>query len=227
MNGFVLAGGQSTRMGSDKALLELGGQPLVVQALEKLGALRLDPKICGANPSSAAEFARFAQVIPDNFAGCGPVAGIEAGLAASASDLNVFLAVDIPLVPVEFLLWMVERAETSGAVATIPVAGGVPQPLCAVYSRRLLDGLRTSIAAGDLKMMRAVAGATEAVRERLDLFQVESAAAALPVAAWPADPPLRHWFLNANTPGEFARVKANWQKAGCGKRRTRSGALGG
>jgi molybdopterin-guanine dinucleotide biosynthesis protein A len=111
------------------------------------------------------------------------------------------------VVPVEFLRWMVERAETSGAAATIPVAGGVPQPLCAVYSRRLLDGLLTAIAAGDLKMMRAVAGATEAVRERVDLFQVESVAAALPTGVWPADPPLRNWFLNANTPEEWARVK--------------------
>lgn len=206
MNGFVLAGGQSTRMGRDKALLELDGRPLVALAVEKLRALGLDAKICGARPAVAAELAQFAEVIPDNFAQSGPVAGIEAGLVAGGSPLSLFLAVDMPLVPVKFLRWLMERAETSTAVATIPVAGGREQPLCAVYSRRLLEGLRASIAAGHLKMMTAVAEAATTLSERVDLFQVESVAAGLAAGVWPVDPLLRDWFLNANTPEEWALV---------------------
>jgi len=195
-------------MGRDKALLEVNGQPLIALALEKLRALKLDPKICGVSPDSTAQLARFAQVIPDNFPGCGPVAGIESGLAANDAPVSLFLAVDMPLVPVEFLRWMMERAETSGAVATIPVSGGRDQPLCGIYSRRLLDGLRRSIAAGRLKMMTAVEEAAAALGERVDCFQVESVAAGLAAGIWPVDPPLRDWFLNANTPEEWARVKA-------------------
>lgn len=211
MNGFVLAGGHSTRMGRDKALLELNGRPLVALAVEKLRGLGLDAKICGARADAATELARFAEVIPDNFAGCGPVAGIEAGLAVGGDALSLFLAVDMPLVPVEFLRWMMERAQTSGAVATIPVAGGREQPLCAVYSRRLLDGLRGAIAAGHLKMMTAVEEAAAGLGERMDVFQVESVAAALPAGVWPAERnaqgvALREWFLNANTPEEWAGV---------------------
>jgi molybdenum cofactor guanylyltransferase len=208
VNGFVLAGGQSTRMGRDKALLELDGRPLAALAVEKLRALGLDAKICGARAEAAAELARLGEVIPDNFPQSGPIAGIEAGLVASDSPLSLFLAVDMPLVPMEFLRWLIERAETSGAVATIPAAGGWEQPLCAVYSRRLLDGLRAAIAAGHLKMMTAVTEAATALEERVDLFQVESVGAGLQPGVWPQDPPLQEWFVNGNTPEEFARLVA-------------------
>jgi molybdenum cofactor guanylyltransferase len=206
VNAFVLAGGQSTRMGRDKALLELNGRALVALAVEKLRGLGLQTRICGTRADAAAELARFAELIPDQFAGCGPLAGIEAGLSVGDAALSLFLAVDIPLVPAEFLYWMMERAETSGAAATIAVASGMPQPLCAVYSRRLLEGLRAAIAAGHLKMMTAVTQAAEALGERVDLFQLESVASGLAAGIWPMDPPLRNWFLNANTPEEWARV---------------------
>ncbi len=203
MNGFVLAGGQSTRMGRDKALLELNGRPLAALAVEKMRALGLDASICGVRP----DLARFARVISDNFPQSGPVAGIEAGLTVSEADFNLFLPVDAPLVPIEFLHWMIARAKRSGAVATIPVATGLPQPLCAVYSQRLLAGLRAAILVGHRKMMMAVREAAASLGERVDLFTVESVAPALPAGAWPMKPALRDWFLNANTPEEFARLK--------------------
>jgi molybdenum cofactor guanylyltransferase len=191
-------------MGRDKALLELDGRPLVALAMEKLRVLGLKPRICGSQPA----LARFGELIHDDFPQNGPVAGIVAGLAASKAPLSLFLAVDMPLVPVEFLRWMIERAEASDAVATIPVAGGREQPLCAIYSRRLLNDLRNAIAAGHLKMMTAVTEATAALDERIDVFQVESVAAALPLGTWSMSPPLQDWFLNANTPEEFARITA-------------------
>ena len=210
MNGFVLAGGQSSRMGSDKALLETDGRPLAALAVEKLRSAGLDAKICGARPEAAQELARFAEVVPDHYPRCGPLAGIEAGLSglsAGHDTTGLFLGVDMPLVPVEFLRWLVERAETSGALATIPATGGMAQPLCAVYSRRVLEGLRTAIAAGNLKMMAAIEEAASGLGERVDLFQMESVAAAISPSAWPVAPPLREWFANANTPGEWARVR--------------------
>ncbi len=71
MNGFVLAGGQSTRMGRDKALMMLDGRTLVERALELLGGLGLDARICGSRP----DLARFAEVVPDNFPGCRAAGG--------------------------------------------------------------------------------------------------------------------------------------------------------
>lgn len=223
MNGFVLAGGQSRRMGRDKALLELGGRPLAALALEKLRGLGLEARICGARPESAAELARFGEVLPDNVAQCGPLAGIEAGLAAGSEELSLFLAVDMPLMPAAFLRWMMDRAEASGAVATIPQAGGLAQPLCAVYSRRLLDGLRKALGDGHLRMMRAVEEAAAGLGERVDGFAVESVASALRTGAWPTEGPPREWFRNANTPEEWAWVKREAEDAG---RRSGGGRAG-
>ena len=147
--GFVLAGGRSTRMRQDKALLQLAGRPLLELALDKLGALPLAsaPRIAGARP----ELSSFAPVIADLHPGCGPLSGIEAALAASTMPLNVFLPVDMPLLPAQFLLWMLRRAEITGAVVTVPRINGWPQPLCAVYHRQLLDHITASLLAGELQ----------------------------------------------------------------------------
>ncbi len=208
MNAFVLAGGKSTRMGRDKALLEVDGQPLIALALERLRALGLTPRICGVRP----DLTRFAEVVPDNFPQSGPLGGIEAALAASDTELNLFLPVDAPLIPIEFLHWLMQRAEESKAVATIPVAGGREQPLSAVYSRRLLPGLRAAMGAGHLKIMTAVREAAASLGEAVDLFVVEDLEAALPPGVWPEDPPLCDWFLNVNAPGDLEAVSAHLKK---------------
>ncbi len=199
MNAFILAGGQSTRMGRDKALLEFQHTPLIARAVDCLRSLPLSARICGSRP----DLARFAPVIPDRFPGCGPLAGIEAGLAATDAALNLFIPVDMPDLPVEFLRWMIARAEASEAVATIPCLGGRAQPLCAIYSRRLAPGLRSVLGSGHYKVMAAIAAAAASLAERADSFQMESVAAALSPGLWPMNPPLRQWFRNLNTPADL------------------------
>ena len=132
--GFVLAGGHSTRMGQDKALLQVAGRSLLDLALDKLRAVPLAaaPRIAGTR----SELSSHAPVIADLHPGCGPLSGIEAALAASRQPLNVFLPVDTPLLPAQFLVWMVRRAEITGALVTVPCINGWPQPLCAVYHRQ-------------------------------------------------------------------------------------------
>jgi molybdenum cofactor guanylyltransferase len=199
VEGWVLAGGASSRMGRDKALLEIGGRPLIALALEKLRALGLQPRIAGSRPDLAA----FAPVVPDNFPGSGPLAGIVAALAASDADPNLFLPVDLPNLPVAFLSWMAGRAEASGAAATLPLLAGRPQPLCAVYHRSLLPGLRAALAAGQYKVIPAI---ETAARGALDTFEVEALASALIPEGWPAHPPVRDWFRNLNTPEDYERL---------------------
>jgi molybdenum cofactor guanylyltransferase len=205
VNAFVLAGGQSTRMGRDKALLELDGRPLVLVMVELLRGLGLEPRICGGKRGTPChpDLGQFAPVIEDNFAACGPLGGIEAALAASDTELNLFVPVDTPRLPGAFLRWMIERAEMSGAVATVPMMGGRAESLCAVYSRRLLEGLRAALRRGTLKMMTAVPEAAAAARERVDLFAVEAVAAALAPGTWPAEPRVQEWFRNMNTPADY------------------------
>jgi molybdopterin-guanine dinucleotide biosynthesis protein A len=168
-----------------------------------LRSANLEPRICG----SRSDLARFAEVVPDNVGQAGPIAGMEAALAVSNSDLNLFVPVDVPGLPAEFLRWLMARAETSQAVATIPDYAARPQPLCAVYSRCLLDGLRRSIAAGRFKVLVTIREAAQGLREPIDEFDVESVVAAEP-AAWPLHWSPANWFRNVNTPSEYEGLQA-------------------
>jgi molybdopterin-guanine dinucleotide biosynthesis protein A len=180
--GFVLAGGQSSRMGRDKALLTLGGEPLVKRAVRKLSKVCAEVAIAGG----AENLTQFGRIIPDESAGCGPLGGIVAGLEQSSFKWNLFLAVDAPFVPVSVLKALLFMAAGSPHVCVMARAQGVLQPLCAVYSIKALAVLREQLAAGRWKVTRAVE-------------------AAGPVKVIDFDDGNR--FANLNTPEEFAEAE--------------------
>lgn len=127
---FILAGGKSTRMGRDKAFVAHNGRTLLARALDLARSLTANVRIVG----SPEKFAAFAPVIEDIFPGCGPLGGIHAALQASATELNLMLAVDTPFLSPAFLQYLTRRAhDAPEAVVTLPVADGRRQPLCAIY----------------------------------------------------------------------------------------------
>jgi len=197
VNGFVLAGGRSTRMGTDKALLHYAGRPLIGHAVELLKVAGAEPHIVGTRPDLAA----YAPIVEDLHPVCGPLGGIEAALASSSSEWNVFLPVDLPLLPSVFLKYLIERARITGAAATIPTLAGEPEPLCAVYRRELLAGIRESIETGNYKVMDGIKYSAQP--SDIDLFSVEAVAATHD--NWPLEP-LRRWFQNMNTPADLTLV---------------------
>jgi molybdopterin-guanine dinucleotide biosynthesis protein A len=180
--GFVLAGGRSTRMGQDKALLTLGGEPLVKRAVRKVS------KVCArvAIAGGAENLMQFGRVIPDESAGCGPLGGIVAALEQSSFEWNLFLAVDAPFVPVLVLKTLLFVAAGSSSVCVMARTQDVMQPLCAVYSREALAVLRQELIAGRWKVTRAIE-------------------AAGPVKVVDFDD--ARWFANLNTPEEFAEAE--------------------
>ena len=145
---FVLAGGQSSRMGSDKAFLELDGQTLIHRMLGLAQAVTPEPRIVG----SASKFRAYAPIVEDVFSGCGPLAGIQAALRSSETELNVLLAVDMPFVAADLLRYLVQRAEASDALVTVPRAEGRWQPLCAVYRREFAEIAEQSLRDGEYKI---------------------------------------------------------------------------
>ncbi|MBW4027307.1 MAG: molybdenum cofactor guanylyltransferase [Acidobacteria bacterium] len=193
MKGFVLAGGLSTRMGRDKALLPFRGRLLIEHAVELLVSVGLDPHIAGSRP----DLRRFAPIVEDLHSGAGPLGGIEAALS-NVAEAALFLPVDLPLLPPEFLRLLLARVGLTGAAATIPTIAGQPQPLCAVYSRTLLPRISAALAQGDGKVMRVVTGL------RTDLFSVESVATAQENFGLPSPP--HQWFTNVNSPDDLARA---------------------
>jgi phospholipid/cholesterol/gamma-HCH transport system ATP-binding protein len=141
---FVLAGGKSTRMGSDKAFLEFEGRTLLARALELAQSIAPNVSIVG----SRAKFGAFAPVVEDIFPDRGPLAGIHAALRSSQTDLNLMLAIDMPFVPAEFLRYLVRVAREATAMVTIPLAGDHRQTLCAIYRREFASVAENALRAG-------------------------------------------------------------------------------
>src|ERR1035438_2296631 len=151
--GFLLAGGKSTRMGTDKAFLEFGGQTLVDRALTVMAAVCDSVTIVG-DPAKFAQYgsSKYGPVVADVFPGCGPLGGIHAALAHSTAELNLILAVDMPLVSAELLAFLFAAAENTGATINVPRTSKGLQPLCAVYRREFLTVAEQALRAGKYKI---------------------------------------------------------------------------
>ena len=135
-------------MGADKALLAFAGQTMLQHALKITAAVADDVRIVGPKE----RYAGFGDVVEDIYPGCGPLAGIHAALAASPSDLNLMLSVDMPLMTAEFLRWLVGHAEMRQEFIVVPSALGGSQPLCAVYHRMVRVAAEAALQTGEYKV---------------------------------------------------------------------------
>lgn len=147
---FVLAGGKSSRMGSDKAQLAFGRETLLERALATAAAATDEVRIVG----SRQRYGSFGNVIEDIYPNCGPLGGIQAALSSTATDVNLVLSVDMPMMTSAFLLWLVARARSVSELIVVPDAAGSPQPLCAVYRRAVLQTAEQALQRGDYKVGR-------------------------------------------------------------------------
>jgi molybdopterin-guanine dinucleotide biosynthesis protein A len=163
--GFVLAGGRSSRMGTDKALLHFDGETLLDRALATMRAVCDGVAIVG----DPVNFADFGSVVADIFPGCGPLAGIHAALLHSTSELNLTLAVDMPFVSTDLLSFLFAAAEKSETVITVPRAGNGLQPLCAVYRRDFATVAEGALRAAEYKIEAAFSSVSVRIIEESEL----------------------------------------------------------
>ncbi len=184
---FILAGGKSTRMGTDKAFITLDGQTLLARALAVARLVTADVRIVG----DAAKFGAFAPVVEDVFRECGPLGGIHAGLRASAAELNLMLALDLPFVSRGLIEYLIARARSSDAIVTVARAGGGWQPLCAIYRREFVDVAEKALLQGRYKID------TLFDMQRTQVIGEDE----LKAAGFAAD-----LFRNVNTPEELTRA---------------------
>jgi molybdenum cofactor guanylyltransferase len=186
---FILTGGKSTRMGTDKAFVTLDGRTLLARALDAARSVTPNVRIVG----DPARFASFSPTVADVFPGCGPLGGIHAALRASETDLNSILAVDLPFVSPALLQFLIARAKDSEAsTVTVPRAAHGLQPLCAIYRRDFADLAEKALRAGRYKIDALFDEAgTQVITER----DLQSA----------GFPP--QVFRNLNTPEDLAKAR--------------------
>lgn len=147
---FILAGGKSTRMGADKAFVPLDGRTLLARALEVARSITANVRIVG----DPAKFSPFAPTLEDIFPNCGPLAGIQAALRSSQTDLNLVLAVDLPFVSLPLLQYLTQRARNNPATVTVAQTAGGYQPLCAIYRRNFAEAAEKALQGGRYKIDR-------------------------------------------------------------------------
>ena len=196
-SGFVLAGGQSSRMGADKAWVLFQGRPLIEHAVGILSAAGLPVFIAGARRDAAARLNSYAPVIPDVEPGLGPLGGICAALASCAADDAVFLPVDAPLLPLSLIVYLLRHARTAGSAVTLASLNSVPQTFPAVLARRALPALRKELHNRRLGCLDGFRAAARELGQELAIVPAEVLVQSGQVFHPHALPVLR-WFLNIN-----------------------------
>jgi molybdopterin-guanine dinucleotide biosynthesis protein A len=187
--GVVLAGGSGSRIGGDKGSVRLAGRTLAERALAVLDSV-LDDVLLSVGKTG--QHRRANAVVVDLHPGRGPLAGLEAALAARPGRPVFVLACDLPLAGAKVVERVLARAASgvrhaAGPAAWLASSEGRVQPLCGLYSAATLEPARRRLEGGDYSM----AGLLEL----------------LAVTAVPIDDLGAHRLLNVNDDADLARAR--------------------
>lgn len=158
---IVIAGGRSSRMGTNKALLQVGDLPVIERLVQNLEEIT-SKIILVSNESAPYEYLG-KEIIPDVYTQAGPLAGIHAGLSASGTTWNLVTACDMPFMDARVLRCLKSEAERSAkegpALSDIATEAVIPRtssgilPLLAMYKRSVLQGLESALEEQQLRLI--------------------------------------------------------------------------
>jgi len=148
---IIMAGGASQRMGKDKAMLPINGQPMIEVICEKLHD-HFEQILISAADSKKYEFLGF-EIVPDKVVGQGPLIGIASALDASLNEINFVIACDIPQVDTEAVRKLLTEANKCKADIIVPITGDRKyEPLFAIYRKSALSAINNLISSGGRKI---------------------------------------------------------------------------
>lgn len=146
---ILLAGGRSSRMGTDKRLLDVDGLPLVEHVYRQIQGmfgevlLSLAGAPCPGIPD--------ARRVADRFGNAGPMGGVASALEQSVHNINFVTACDIPSIPLGFVQSMLRRSGNHQIVVPVDKNGRY-EPLFAVYSKSVLPRMRRLLESGERRI---------------------------------------------------------------------------
>ena len=191
--GIILAGGRSQRMGTPKALLPLPGQPsetFLSRLTSTLAPLCAEVLVVARDPAQFAQIALpSARMVFDEKPGGGPLMGLYSGLNAMQFPTALVIAVDMPFVQPALLTFLLSKYQENTLL--VPVVGGIPQVLFALYPRSILPLFESLIQQGKRAPRALLEVAPVRYIEEAQLREV--------------DPQLRS-FVGINTPEDLKKV---------------------
>lgn len=196
VSGFIQAGGRSLRMGTNKALVDFGGAPLIARSINLLKQTTLKQAIITSEPELYAGLGL--KCLPDYRPGLGPLSGICSALIHSNTDLVVVVACDMPFLRPALIEYLLEHADAADVVVPCDHQGYL-QPLAAVYRKSCLETAHSLIEGGRLspkalfESVKTVQIAFDKLRE-LDGHEL--------------------FFANVNTPEELEHYRRLLHKSG-------------
>jgi molybdopterin-guanine dinucleotide biosynthesis protein A len=191
IEGFILVGGASSRMGRNKARLSLQGRSFVERIGDALGVVAGTVNLVGAKSVDSLKTCN----VPDVYEGWGALGGLHAALAASRADWAAVVACDLPFVTSELFARLASLREGVDAVVPLQRDGRL-QPLCALYRAQACSLVARSLIERGERRPRAL---VQEVRAR--------------TVAWEelSDLKCAHLFFeNVNTPDDYAAARAHF-----------------
>lgn len=148
MTGIILAGGKSSRMGFNKAFIDIGGKPIIHRTVRLLKELFDEIIIVANNPAEYEELN--VPVVADMIKGAGSLGGIYTGLFHSVSEYNFVAACDMPFLDREAISRAIKLCEPWDA--TVPFIMGRYHPLHAIYSKKCIKHIEKMIKSQNLRI---------------------------------------------------------------------------
>ena len=192
VSGVVLAGGQSRRLGRDKAVELLGGRPIIRRVLERVAGLTSENIVVVADQArgDALPLLEDTRVAMDVYPGMGSLGGIFSGLAAAENEWAMVTACDMPFLNSNLLGYLLSLREGADVVA--PVVEGRPEPTHALYSRECMPFIEERLRAEELKITGFYGGVRVRYVEEGEIRRF--------------DPELLSFF-NVNSPQDLERAR--------------------
>ncbi|HVS81160.1 MAG TPA: molybdenum cofactor guanylyltransferase [Pyrinomonadaceae bacterium] len=191
VEGFILVGGRSSRMGKDKSRLLFSGQTAADRIAAELRSVT--PRISLVGPSRA-DSGSDLKIVPDVHERWGALGGIHAALSACRADWALIVACDLPFVTRDLFSRLQTLSQQESPDAVVPIqSDGRPQPLCALYWRErcLLEAERL-IAEGEHTPRALLANVKTRWVQPEELVDLPGA---------------ENFFFNVNTPQDYERAK--------------------
>jgi molybdopterin-guanine dinucleotide biosynthesis protein A len=152
ITGIVLAGGKSSRMGTDKSLLLWRGKTFVEHAIDALKPLC--GKVVISSNKSIYDFTG-CETWPDELPMQAPMVGIYSCLKRSQTETNIFLSCDMPHVTTDLLRYLTEHSENNNVLVAVHDENKI-EPLCGIYKRNVIEEMEKSIKNNNLSLYKYI-----------------------------------------------------------------------